>query len=303
MRMDKGVAYHFDRPARIWEETFPLGNGRVGMMPDGGIDRETILLNEISLWSGSKQDADNPDAYASLAAIRRLLFEGHNDEAQDLMYRTFVCKGQGSALGDGANAPYGSYQLLGNLTIDHVYPNATDSVSAYRRTLDLQEAVASVSFKRGNIGFMREAFTSFAGDVGVVHLAADADKALHFSLGMNRPEHALVTTQGNDLIMRGQLPDGVDTLANQGMRYVARVRVVLPKGGSVVTTDSQLVVRDASEATVLVSMATDYWDKTRFEAEATARLEAAAGKEYDTLRKEHTAAYQAFFNRVEEISR
>lgn len=299
VRMDKEVAYHFNQPARIWEETFPLGNGRLGMMPDGGIDKETILLNEISLWSGSKQDTDNPAAYASLAAIRRLLFEGRNDEAQDLMYRTFICKGQGSALGDGANAPYGSYQLLGNLTFDHVYPNPVDSVSGYRRTLDLQEAVASVSFKRGNISYRREAFTSFAGDLGIVHLAADADKALHFSLGMNRPEHAEVTVEGNDLVMRGQLPDGVDTLSMQGMRYVARVKIVLPKGGSVVTTDSLLVVRDASEATVLISMATDYWDKDRFEEGAVSHLEAAASKEYAALRKEHTAAYQTLFNRVD----
>lgn len=299
VRMDKEVAYHFNQPARIWEETFPLGNGRLGMMPDGGIDKETILLNEISLWSGSKQDTDNPAAYASLAAIRRLLFEGRNDEALDLMYRTFICKGQGSALGDGANAPYGSYQLLGNLTFDHVYPNPVDSVSGYRRTLDLQEAVASVSFKRGNISYRREAFTSFAGDLGIVHLAADADKALHFSLGMNRPEHAEVTVEGNDLVMRGQLPDGVDTLSMQGMRYVARVKIVLPKGGSVVTTDSLLVVRDASEATVLISMATDYWDKDRFEEGAVSHLEAAASKEYAALRKEHTAAYQTLFNRVD----
>ena len=100
----------YTRPAERWEETLPLGNGRIGMMPDGGIERENVVLNEISLWSGSKQDTDNPYAYYSLANIRRLLFEGRNDEAQDLMYKTFVCKGTGSNLGDGANATYGSNQ-------------------------------------------------------------------------------------------------------------------------------------------------------------------------------------------------
>lgn len=70
------IAYHFDEPARIWEETLPLGNGRLGMMPDGGINKENILLNEISMWSGSKQDTDNPQAVWSLANIRRLLLKG-----------------------------------------------------------------------------------------------------------------------------------------------------------------------------------------------------------------------------------
>ena len=122
MQTGKEVSYYFDQPAQIWEETLPLGNGRIGMMPDGGIERENVVLNEISLWSGSKQDTDNPYAYYSLANIRRLLFEGRNDEAQDLMYKTFVCKGTGSNLGDGANAPYGSYQLFGNLVLKYTYP-------------------------------------------------------------------------------------------------------------------------------------------------------------------------------------
>ena len=149
MQTGKEVSYYFDQPAQIWEETLPLGNGRIGMMPDGGIERENVVLNEISLWSGSKQDTDNPYAYYSLANIRRLLFEGRNDEAQDLMYKTFVCKGTGSNLGDGANAPYGSYQLFGNLVLRYTYPNESDSIAEYRRRLNLSEAIASVSFKTG----------------------------------------------------------------------------------------------------------------------------------------------------------
>mgnify|MGYP000456108241 CR=1 FL=1 len=91
MKTTNKIAYHFDEPARMWEETLPLGNGRLGMMPDGGINKENILLNEISMWSGSKQDTDNPQAVWSLANIRRLLFEGKNDEAQDMsLYDQFL---------------------------------------------------------------------------------------------------------------------------------------------------------------------------------------------------------------------
>lgn len=89
VKTGKPLSYHFDAPAKIWEETFPLGNGRLGLMPDGGVETENIVLNEISMWSGSKQDTDNPQAYYSLAQIRRLLFEGRNDEAQELMSISF----------------------------------------------------------------------------------------------------------------------------------------------------------------------------------------------------------------------
>ena len=73
---------YYTAPATIWEETLPLGNGRLGMMPDGGIDKEHIVLNEISLWSGMEADYGNPDASRSLPAIQQLLFEGKNKEAQ-----------------------------------------------------------------------------------------------------------------------------------------------------------------------------------------------------------------------------
>lgn len=292
------LSYGFDRPAEIWEESLPLGNGRIGLMPDGGVETETILLNEISMWSGSRQDTDNPNAYRSLGQIRRLLFEGRNDEAQELMYQSFVCKGEGSGLGDGADKPYGSYQLFGNLLIDYTYSSG-DSVSDYRRRLNLEEAIASVSFRRGNVNYTREAFTSFAGDVGVVHLVADADKALQFGLRMNRPEHASVSIDRGDLVMRGQLPDGVDTLAQNGTRFLARVRVILPKGGQVVPGDTLLKVTGASEALVLVSLATDYFDPEHFEQQVADRLAESESKEYAALKKAHLAAYQSLFNRVQ----
>jgi alpha-L-fucosidase 2 len=292
---DNTLSYHFEAPARIWEETLPLGNGRLGMTPDGGIEKETIVLNEISLWSGSKQDANNPYACQSLSTIRKLLFESRNDEAQDLMYETFVCKGEGSGRGNGPNVPYGSFQLLGNLILNYTYLREKhDSVASYRRELNLNNATATVSFKKGSTHYTREAFTSFAGDLGVIHLSADVDNALNFSIGMNRPERYEVTTNGHDLLMRGQLNNGTDGM---GMRYVARVRVVLPKGGELSATDTTVSVQNASEAILLVSMATDYFGHDP-DAQAASLLEASGNKDVEALKKEHTDAYGKLFERV-----
>jgi len=81
----------FNEPAAVWEATLPLGNGRIGMMPDGDIDSEQIVLNDITMWSGSKDpEALNPEALNYLPEIRRLLLEGENLKAQNMMYAIFV---------------------------------------------------------------------------------------------------------------------------------------------------------------------------------------------------------------------
>ncbi len=295
IRPEKAQVYFFDRPAKLWEESLPLGNGRIGMMPDGGIDKETIVLNELSLWSGGKQDADNPQASRYLPHIRQLLFEGRNDEAQELMYNTFVCKGEGSALGNGADAPYGSYQLLGNLHINYHHSDNTENPEEYRRELNLNTAVSTITYKQGNTRYTRESFTSFASDLGVIYLTADIDRMLHFSLKMNRPERYGLSIDGNDLIMKGQLNNGTD---GNGMQYIARIRVLLPKGGELSAINNTLTVKNASEAIVLVGMATDYFGED-IEDKVFSHLSQERRKSYTDMRKEHIEAYQKFYGRVD----
>ena len=292
MKNSASLTYFFDKPAKVWEETFPLGNGRLGLMPDGGITRENFVLNEISLWSGSEQDTDNPNAYYALSSIRRLLFEGRNDEAQSLMYQTFVCKGAGSGLGDGANLPYGSYQIFGNLTLDYAYDSdLSDAEKSYRRELDLSNAIATTTFRHKGVNYIRESFASFSDDVGVIYLSADIDKSLNFSVKINRPEHATCSVQSHNMLwMKGQLPDGVDTTAQKGMRFASAVRILLPKGGQLTSDSSSLSVKEASEAILLVGMATDYFGKEP-ESEVITQLEAAGKKSYTLLKSEHIDQY------------
>src|ERR1700742_4732216 len=87
----------FDAPATDFTSSCPLGNGRLGAMMFGGVDEERIVLNESSMWSGSPQDADRPDAYKTLPEIRQLLLDGKNLEAQKLVDANFTCQGPGSA--------------------------------------------------------------------------------------------------------------------------------------------------------------------------------------------------------------
>ena len=275
----------YDKPASVWEASLPLGNGRLGMMPDGGVRKETVVLNDITLWSGSPQDANNYDAYKSLPAIRKLLFEGKNDEAQRLVDANFICKGPGSG-----GAQWGCYQTMGNLVLDFL-PGG-DPVG-YSRRLSLDSAMAFASFTVDGVAFRREYFTSFSGDVGVIRISADKPGVVSCVISMNRPERAAVTVSGDIVQMEGQLDNGVD---GKGMRYLAKARAVA-KGGSVRVEGQQLVVRKADELLIYVSMGTDYNDAA-YRGRVDRLLSNAVKTSYVELRRRHIAAFRALFDRV-----
>ena len=126
---DPSTALLFSEPAKGFHQALPLGNGRLGAMVFGGVTEERIVLNESSLWSGSPEDNDRAEASQALPEIRRLLTEGKNCEAADLVMKNFTCKGAGSGQGSGANVPFGCYQTLGNLRL--TFENAPEAPSLH----------------------------------------------------------------------------------------------------------------------------------------------------------------------------
>jgi alpha-L-fucosidase 2 len=289
----KPLKLWYTKPAAIWEETLPLGNGRLGMMPDGGVFQENIVLNDITLWSGTYQDANNYQAYKNLPQIRELLLQGKNDKAQDLVNKTFVCEGKGSGQGNGANVPFGCYQILGNLTITYPQSSVNSNYSNYSRTLSLDSAIASCKYQLNDIVYSREYLTSFDNDVSVIRLTASKGKSLNFTVGLNRPERCSVQTAGNQLQMSGQLNNGTD---GKGMKYLTLVKVK-SADGTVVATDSSLVVSNASEAIIYLSSGTDFKDYHFLEKTGDV-LDAAMAKPYDQLKRNHVSNYKKMFDRV-----
>lgn len=285
----------FNQPAEIWEQTLPLGNGRLGMMPDGGTEKEHIVLNDITMWSGSEDpEALNPDAIHYLPKIRELLLEGKNDEAQNLMYQHFRCGGLGSAHGNGKDAPYGSFQMLGDLHLVHKYPS-TDSASNYQRSLSLNDAVARTKFKKGDITYTREYFASHSHDVLAIRLSADKKRAISFEAALSRAERATVSVIDNVLQMEGQLNDGHNT--DNGVQYRTKLKIV-NKGGVLTSNGSSLSLTDADEALILISSSTDMLDKD-FHTTVDNLLIASEKTPYKNLKNNHIKAFQEKFNRVE----
>jgi len=294
------LGIRFDAPATHFTQSCPVGNGRLGAMLFGGVDEERVVLNEYGMWSGSRQDADRPNAAASLPEIRRLLLAGKNTEAEKLVSENFTCAGVGSHFGTGATSPFGCYQMLANLRLKFDYGGVKDVAKDYNRELDLGDAVARLSFTRGGVDYTREIFASAPDEAVVLRLTASRPGALNFTLALDRPEKAATVTAGTDgLRLSGQLENGVD---GKGVKFAAQVRVLAP-GAAVSTVNGTLSVRGGSEALMLVTAATDIRTFAGRRADDPAALAerdlaAASRKPFAELRKAHVADYRRYFNRV-----
>jgi len=273
-------------PATKFFESSPLGNGRLGAMVFGGVGHDRVVLNESTMWSGSPQDADQEDAVKVLPEIRRLLLEGNNAAAQDLLQKNFVCKGPGSG-----GPAYGSYQVFGDLTID----TPDKEFSDYQRILDLDTAVATVNYRIGETHYKRESFVSAPAQAVVYRLSADKKGKITFNAALSRPERATVLVDpAGDVIISGQLLSGNAEIP--GVQFGGCLRVVA-KGGKTTSDEKGIHVEGANEATLYFSAGTSMFDPN-FAGHAKARVAAAAEAGFNRLANDHVKDYQKFFHRV-----
>jgi len=280
-----------------WLKALPLGNGSLGVMVFGDVQRERIQLNEESMWSGSPDENDNPDAYPAQAEIRRLLFQGKYREAVALTQQTQICIGAGSGRGSGARVPFGSFQTLGDLWLDFdkksVYEN-------YHRELDLEEAVVRVSYTQEGVHYKREIFVSFPDQLLVIRLTANKAGMISFRSSLSRPENFKTASGDNQLMLFGALSDGKE---GEGLQYMARLSA-LNKNGTVSYSDSTLEVSDADEVTLLLSASTDYlleypdYKGRDYKKITRDRLQSGKQKSFETLLETHINDYQNYYSRV-----
>lgn len=276
----------YDSPARAWEETLPLGNGRLGMMPDGGIECEKLVLNEISMWSGSEADYSNPDAARSLPEIRRLLSEGRNVEAQELMYERFVPHKPS----DGGT--YGGYQTLGDLKIE--FTDSLSGICGYRRGLDLREAVAFTEYEAGGAKFRRLYHVDRENDVMVIELGCSRSGMISFRLDLNRRERASTTILEDGLIrMSGRLDSGTEA---PGVGFSAYAGIIA-EGRHATIKGAE--VRSADRAWIIISAATSYFEGEDYDSKAAGLMENTMGA-FDgaELRKASSSSHRQLYDRA-----
>ena len=143
----------FQQPATSFTQSLVIGNGRLGAMVYGDPNKEQIVLNDKSLWSGSKIEHDIPGGHVNLPQIRKHLAAEEFDEAKKLMRGAFKVN-HGPAYGQGIS-PFGRYQTLGKLHITSA--DTKEPVTDYHRQLDLTTGLGTVSYKRGEQAFTRRA--------------------------------------------------------------------------------------------------------------------------------------------------
>lgn len=184
----------YDQPAEKWTDALPLGNGRLGAMVFGGIERERLQLNEDTLYSGEPPaDLRSIDVRREFGHVTGLLRTGRNAEADAFISRHWLGRNQQC------------YQPLGDLFID--FAAAPGAIEGYRRWLDLATATAGVSFRRDGVTFTREMFASHPDQVIVVRLHTDRAAALDFQVSLTSVHPtARASVLGGDLVLRGQLP-------------------------------------------------------------------------------------------------
>lgn len=243
----------YDHPATRWEERLPLGNGRLGMMPDGGIANERIILNDISMWSGSYDPTQWKEGASNyLPSIREALLKGDNQLAQDLVYQHFVCGGKGSNHGQSATTPYGSFQMLGWLNLQHQLPDS--SYSDYRFQLNLDEALLTTTFKIGEVEYRREYIASHGKeDVLAIRLTASQKGKISFTTQLWRPSQYQLSIAPDEITLEGQLEDGWGT--DKGVTYKAQLKIY-PIGGEVSIAEGGLKVTNADEVLLLIGNTT-----------------------------------------------
>ncbi|UCD49758.1 MAG: glycoside hydrolase N-terminal domain-containing protein [Phycisphaerales bacterium] len=277
----------YRQPAAEWTEALAVGNGRLGAMVFGGIDRERLQLNEDTLYAGGPYDPTHDEALKALPEARRLIFAGKYREAHDLIGAKMMARPLKQM----------PYQTLGNLLL--AFPEA-ENVTNYRRDLNLDTAIASVTYEIDGVTFTREVFASSVDQVIVVRLTADKPGEVSFKAGFQTPQRAEVSVEGNDtLVLTGV--NGSSQGIEGALKFQARVRVQT-SGGTVRGDGDRLSVSAADSATLLIAAATSYknFNDVGGDPEALTKetIAAASGKAIDSLRGEHIAEHQRLFRRV-----
>ncbi|WOK04930.1 glycoside hydrolase family 95 protein [Imperialibacter roseus] len=286
---DAGLKLWYKSPSGdTWENALPVGNGRLGAMVYGNVEKETIQLNEHTVWSGGPNRNDNPLALDALPEIRRLIFEGKQKEAEQLANKTIISKKSHGQM----------FEPVGNL---HLTFEGHENFTNYYRELDLERAVAKTSYRVGGVTYTREVLASFPDRVIVIRLTADKPRSISFKASYStlQPKATIQTTPDKELAIAGTT---IDHEGVEGKVKFKGITSIKADGGSLSQDDTSLIVTEADAATIYISIASNfnsYKDISGDENQrASSYMKAAYPKSFDSILKGHVKAYQAYFNRV-----
>ena len=267
IKTDNATKLWYTAPAKHWLEALPIGNSHLGGMVYGGVQDETIQLNEETFWSGGPYNNNSTKSLENLPKVRELIFDGREEEAAKLINQTFI------------PGPHGMRFLpMANL---HITMKDDGKAEDYHRELDLQKALTHTSFILHGVRYERTTFASLADGVIVCHIKASKKGALAFDVKLDAPfEHQVQKTPTGYLLrVKGQDQEGIKSALTA--ECVANVKT------------------DGTEATIIVSAATNFVNYHDVSGNAAQRnadyINKVKDMSYAQLEKRHVEAYQKQF--------
>lgn len=279
----------YRQPATEWTQALPIGNGRMGAMLFGGTSQERLQFNESTLWAGQPYDPVNPQAKAMLPNVRDLIFAGKIAEAEALANQTLMAKPL-------TQMPY---QTLGDLILD--FPRLGDA-SAYRRDLNLDQAIATTRFDANGVTHVRQVVASPADQIIAVRLTASKTRKLDVDIALRSPQQDIqVMADGPaGLLLTGR--NGASKGVEGNLRFAARLATQIEGGQATHNADGRLSIRGATSVTLLIAMATSYkrLDDVGGDplAATAATLAMVKGRPFGRIAADTAAAHQRLFRRV-----
>lgn len=271
------------KPAEEWMLASPLGNGRLGAMVYGGTETETVALNEITMWSGEPDKfMERPLGREKLNEIRQLFFDGD------------LSKGNRIASEFMAGTPhsFGSHVPLGDLKIDFKYPEG--EISNYKRELNIENAINTVSFNVGDIKYNREYFCSNPDDAIIIKLSSNKAKSLNFTLSLDLLRESDYTMSDNNIQFEGKV--SFPRQGPGGVNFVGNVSISV--NGGCKSDKNTLIVTNASSAVIVIDVKTDFKNKD-YKKNCEATVRSAIAQKYENLKQRHIDDYTDLFKRVD----
>ena len=222
----------YESAAIEWEEALPMGNGRVGSMIYGDAYVEKIQVNEESMWYGGPVQRNNQSMKEHLPKVRQLLIDGKIKEAEELMWHTM----------SGCPNSMHPYQTLGQINID--FTNKKE-IREYKRELDLDTSITTISYKQDDIIYQREIFISKPADCMVMKLSANQSGKISFCASLERGKYfdGIEQVGENEIALFGNLGRG-------GYEFAMNLRAYA-SGGNVKVLGEHLIVEEADEVMLL----------------------------------------------------
>lgn len=277
----------YDKPAATWTEALPIGNSRLGAMVYGNPSAERLQLNEETIWAGRPNNNANPEAREYIPKVRELVWQGRYKEAQDMATKHIQ-----------ANTNNGMpFQPFGDMYIN--FPGA-GQYTDYRRELSLDSACAVTRYRVGNVTYQREYIASLERNVIAVRLTASRPGMITCNVQLTSPQQDVTIESEGDGIKLSGVSGWHEGLKGK-ISFTGRAAACL-KGGSMTSADGVLSITGADEATIYLTIATNFNNYNDITGNDTTRSEQALRhalqSDYAALKAAHVAVYKSQYDRV-----